>query len=264
MERFLKVKQAINLRELGGYATINGKYQLKWHKLLRSGAIKFAYGERSQLWYYGVRTVCDLRTPQEARYRPDKCGFLIHYHNVAVEPFAHSAVSSLGLPLARKLDWAHLSAVQQKYAQLLVDSNSLSAFKQMFMLLLENDHDHHAVLVHCTAGKERTSVAMFLILSALGIDPKVQRQDYLLSNLAYTTMTLAEKNHWARPENLAVGLTKCPEIPAVAGVNWDFLVKVATILGRGSILSYLEHYLGIDYHIRKKLAKIYLEPVGRK
>merc|ERR1712232_1348527 len=42
--------------------------------------------------------------------------------------------------------------------------------------------DGHPVLVHCTAGKDRTGWAIALLLLALGVDKECIVQDYLLSN----------------------------------------------------------------------------------
>lgn len=39
------------------------------------------------------------------------------------------------------------------------------------------------MVFHCTAGKDRTGVAAFLILSALGVSEKQIVEDYLYTNL---------------------------------------------------------------------------------
>jgi protein-tyrosine phosphatase len=54
-------------------------------------------------------------------------------------------------------------------------------YKPMFdqLLSLENDK---ALLIHCTAGKDRTGVGAALILFALGIDEQTILKDYELTN----------------------------------------------------------------------------------
>lgn len=263
VQRFLKVKHALNIREVGGFMTADHKWQIKPHKLIRSGMLgRLTYAEKSYLWHYGVRVVCDLRTPNEAQLRPDKLGWRMHYQNVAPQPYAHSALAGIGLRVARQLNYPELTPVQQNYVRLLSDSNSLAAYKQMIMLLLANTHPKHAVLIHCTAGKERTGVAFYLILNALGIAPAAQITDYMLSNLAFSDISLAAKNYWAQPENLQQGLKKIPPVPAVAQANWEFLDRTAHLLGNGSVVHYLERYLGIDEEIRQQLRQIYLMKAG--
>ena len=51
---------------------------------------------------------------------------------------------------------------------------------------------HGALLFHCTAGKDRTGMAAYLILSALGVEQKIIMEDYLLTN----TVTQEFRNHW--------------------------------------------------------------------
>lgn len=53
------------------------------------------------------------------------------------------------------------------------------AYRRLFELLLRNDGN---LYFHCTAGKDRTGVAGFLIMMALGMDEKDAVNEYLLSN----------------------------------------------------------------------------------
>ena len=53
------------------------------------------------------------------------------------------------------------------------------AYRRLFELLLRNDGN---LYFHCTAGKDRTGVAGFLIMMALGMDEKAAVNEYLLSN----------------------------------------------------------------------------------
>ena len=48
---------------------------------------------------------------------------------------------------------------------------------------------------HCSAGKDRTGVAAFLILSALQVKPAEILEDYLLTNLFFEGASATEINH---------------------------------------------------------------------
>ena len=52
----------------------------------------------------------------------------------------------------------------------------------LFFRTLENTSDLPLVY-HCAAGKDRTGLATVMLLSALGVDHELVRQDYFLSNL---------------------------------------------------------------------------------
>ena len=53
------------------------------------------------------------------------------------------------------------------------------AYQRLFDLLLQDDGN---LYFHCTAGKDRTGVAGFLIMMALGVEEEDAIQEYLLSN----------------------------------------------------------------------------------
>lgn len=51
--------------------------------------------------------------------------------------------------------------------------------------------EHHsrqstdAIIVHCTAGKDRTGVFCMLLLGLCGVDEEIIAREYALSNLGY-------------------------------------------------------------------------------
>ncbi len=55
-------------------------------------------------------------------------------------------------------------------------------FRALFAHLLE---DRAPLVIHCTAGKDRTGFACALILHTLGVSEEVISQDYLLTNRFY-------------------------------------------------------------------------------
>ena len=55
-------------------------------------------------------------------------------------------------------------------------------FRALFTHLLE---DHAPLVIHCTAGKDRTGFACALVLHALGVPDDQIAQDYLLTNRFY-------------------------------------------------------------------------------
>ena len=64
-QRHLKLPGCLNLRELGGYATSEGK-QIRWRTLLRSDSLhRLPSFSQQQLLDYGIRTIIDLRSPSE-------------------------------------------------------------------------------------------------------------------------------------------------------------------------------------------------------
>lgn len=88
-------------------------------------------------------------------------------------------------------DGKHLQ--ERTYESVFLDPIGLKSMRKIFSIL--NDDDG-AVLIHCSQGKDRTGVILFLIETALGVSYDDCLDDYLLSNLyTYTKeMAFIEKN----------------------------------------------------------------------
>ena len=97
------------------------------------------------------------------------------------------------------------------------------AFDKLFKLLLKNDG---SVYYHCSAGKDRTGIATFLIMMALDMNEEDAINEYLLSNkylknfidqfylehnVSKEFQKLADKLLYVREENilLAINAIKC-------------------------------------------------------
>lgn len=181
----LELEEGINFRELGGYLTENGR-KIKWHKLLRCGSMaQLTKNDVDYLDQYGVRYIVDLRSPEESNYSPDKYPDKAQYFQDTVYPFSFSLFKNLGIINNMRLGASNMDFGRQTYLQMLLDPHAQAAYRKMFNVLLENDKEGESVVFHCTAGKDRTGVAAFLILSALGVNEKQIVEDYLYTNLFF-------------------------------------------------------------------------------
>jgi len=76
----------------------------------------------------------------------------------------------------RNIDYAQLAkTMYQSYA-----IDSLDEFSTLLKMLANGDN--LPILVHCTAGKDRTGVVVSLIQRLLGVPANIVMQDYLESN----------------------------------------------------------------------------------
>ena len=181
----LELEEGINFRELGGYLTEDGR-KIKWHKLLRCGSMaQLTKNDVDYLDQYGVRYIIDLRSPEESNYSPDKYPDKAQYFQDTVYPFSFSLFKNLGIINNMRLGASNMDFGRQTYLQMLLDPHAQAAYRKMFNVLLENDKEGKSVVFHCTAGKDRTGVAAFLILSALGVSEKQIVEDYLYTNLFF-------------------------------------------------------------------------------
>jgi protein-tyrosine phosphatase len=119
-------------------------------------------------------------------------------------------------------------------------------FRALFAHLLQ---DRAPLVIHCTAGKDRTGFACALILHTLGVSDDVIAEDYLLTNQFYR-----------RDPSVSSDLPD--EVRQVLGtVQASFLAAAFQTIdaGYGSLDNYLRDGLGIGQAEREVLRELYLE-----
>jgi len=164
-----------NLRDLGWPIGGEGK-TARPRRVLRSANLDRLSSEgRRDFAALGVGVVIDLRGLAEAAAAPDLPGTArVHLPiepTVAAELRAHLAAGTLSVAVAA-------SVMENSYRSYIVDY--VEVFAGIFRHVLRAGE--RPVLFHCAAGKDRTGVAAALILTALGVEPSVIMEDYLLSN----------------------------------------------------------------------------------
>jgi protein-tyrosine phosphatase len=119
-------------------------------------------------------------------------------------------------------------------------------FRALFAHLLE---DRAPLVIHCTAGKDRTGFACALILHALGVADEVIAEDYLLTNRFYRRDPTASSD---LPDDIR---------NALSSVERSFLDAAfdAIRADYGSVEGYLSDGLDLDRCRRMTLEERYLE-----
>lgn len=254
----LNLQGGINFRELGGYETVDG-HHVKWRKLLRSGnMVDLTNDDLQLLTDYGLRIDVDLRSPSETEYYADRYPKPAAYVNLPVYPFSKSLFSNLGIVNYMKLKVEDQDYANQSYIQMLVDRHARLAYQKMFSLLLANTKENQSLVFHCSAGKDRTGVAAFLILTALQVKPNEILKDYLLTNLVFQGVSSDEINHLVTNDDRNQLADKLNANLAVSSVNFQILSRTCQIVAP-TMESYFEKYLGLTSEKLTKLRSIYLE-----
>ena len=257
-QRMLDLKGGVNFRELGGYSTIDGKH-VKWQKILRSGNMTDLTDDDLQfLTDYGLRIDVDFRSPAETEYYADRYPEKAAYVNLPVYPFSKPLFKNLGIVNYMKMKVDDQDYADQSYVQMLVDQHARMAYQRMFELLLANDKPEQSLVFHCSAGKDRTGVAAFLILSALQVKPEEILKDYLLTNLFFEGASTAEINHLVTNDARNALADKLNSNLAVSSENFKVLERTCKTVAP-SMDEYFEKYLGLTPEKLKKLRAIYLE-----
>lgn len=173
----LPLEGGFNLRDMGGYATMDGR-TVKRGMLYRSGVMSLlTEADEAHLASLGIATVCDLRRPGERKRDPTRwCEPAGAFY------WSRDYTESSGV-LSELLHGPGTTASRVRemmlslYPEILVDH--ASSYRFLFERLAGG---HVPLLFNCSAGKDRTGIAALLILSVLGVPRETIIEDYLLTN----------------------------------------------------------------------------------
>jgi len=112
-------------------------------------------------------------------------------------------------------------------------------FRELFARLIVGGKG--AVVVNCTAGKDRTGIGTALVLTALGVPYETVREDYLLSN---TALGMDSVQHAISPQLADLPPEVVQPLVGVEGAYLDAAFAQLKV-DYGSIEAYLETELGI-------------------
>ncbi len=177
--RRLPVDGAANLRDLGGYATRDGR-TLRWGALYRSDALADLSDEDvAYLARLKLRRAVDFRSAAERERDPDRLPADVQ---VVWQP-----ISGAGLDPSQLQDRLLAGEVSaEQAAGWLVEGNRafVDEFRPVYAQFLRDlaEPANVPTLFHCTAGKDRTGFAAALVLLALEVPRETAMRDYLLTN----------------------------------------------------------------------------------
>jgi protein-tyrosine phosphatase len=241
--RHLNLAGASNFRDLGGYVARDGRV-VRWRQIFRSNHLAHLTPEDvGLLRQLGVRSAFDFRGKDERGEA--LCGVEdIETHSLPVEPTVVAALRAIHATGRMSTADDALEVMQGSYRGY-VQQNT-PRFRALFAHLLE---DRAPLVIHCTAGKDRTGFACALILHTLGVADEVIAEDYLLTNQYYRRDPSASSDLPA-------------EVTQVLGtVRAAFLAAAFETItaGYGSLDNYLRDGLGVGAAERKALRERYLE-----
>ncbi len=177
--RHLNLAGASNFRDLGGYPARDGRI-VRWRQIFRSNHLgHLTDNDIAVVRGLGVKSAFDFRGSEERTAA--LCGMPdVSVHSLPVEPTvvaALRAIAATGTPLSAE----HAVEVMRGSYRSYVQENT-PRFRALFAHLLE---DSAPLVIHCTAGKDRTGFACALILHTLGVSDELIAEDYLLTNRFY-------------------------------------------------------------------------------
>jgi protein-tyrosine phosphatase len=241
--RHLNLAGASNFRDLGGYPARDGR-SVRWRQIFRSNHLgHLTDDDIAVVRGLGVKRAFDFRGAEERTAAICRVAE-ITVHSLPVEPTVVAAlrdIAAAGTPLSSANALDVMRDSYRNYVQ-----ENTPRYRALFAHLLE---DRAPLVIHCTAGKDRTGFACALILHALGVSDDVIAEDYLLTNRYYH-------------RDPANGSDLPEEVKQVLGtVQATFLAAAFAAIdaGHGDLESYFRDGLGLGVAERSELKARYLQ-----
>jgi len=240
--RHLSLEGASNFRDLGGYPTTDGRV-VRWRQIFRSNHLgRLTAADIEIVRGLGVRNAFDFRGHDE-RAAAVCVVEEITVHSLPIEPTVVAALRARLSAGTLSAD-AALEIMRESYRNY-VRLNTHS-FRALFTHLLD---DRAPLVIHCTAGKDRTGFACALVLRSLGVADDVIAGDYLLTNRFYRRDPTAGTD---LPDDVR---------QAIGSVDASFLAAgiEAVSADYGDLESYFRDGLGLGDRERAALKQRYLQ-----
>lgn len=243
--RAIALEGASNLRDLGGYRTATGQ-RVRFGILYRSATLAtLTDRDVAAVAALGLRTIVDLRGEREAAARPSRLPNGATRIPLGIEPTVGASLHDLML---REQATGEDVVALLRQAYLDYGTRFIGAYRGLFDLLL--DPARHALLFHCSAGKDRTGLGAALVLTALGADRATILADYA-----------ATDRLWRRDYAVPAGTPK-PLAEALYATHPALLQAAleAAIAQHGSLDGLLQQGLGLTPPRLARLRALLLEP----
>lgn len=245
LPRVIALEGASNLRDVGGYRTEGGG-RVRFGRVYRSAALaNLTDADQATIAGLGLRTVCDFRGTQERQRALSRLPAEIEQHSLPIEPSIGASLRDIAATRAATGQDAQ-ALMQRAYVAYALEWSA--RYHAMFDLLLQPERT--PLLLHCSAGKDRTGFGTALLLTALGVGWDVVLEDYLATNRIWRGDS--ELAHELPPDAAEVMLRVHPDLleAAFAAVKREY----------GSIDRYFERTLGLTPNARARLRELLVEP----
>jgi len=241
--RHFNLAGASNFRDLGGYRGRDDR-AVRWRQIFRSNHLgHLTEADVDVLRGLRLKSAFDLRGTEERATAI--CALEeIAVHSLPVEPTVVAMLRTRRDAGAALSPEDALDVMRESYRNYV--RQSTSSYRALFAHLLE---DRAPLVIHCTAGKDRTGFACALILNALGVAENVIAEDYLLTNRFYRRDPSASND---LPDDVR---------QVLASVEGSFLAAAFEVIRAdyGDLEGYFRNGLGLGPRQRTALESRYLE-----
>jgi protein-tyrosine phosphatase len=251
---------APNFRDLGGYTGLDGR-TVRTRRIYRSQLIATPTVEdAAALRGINLRYICDLRGVQEREIAPNRWMEppepILRHLDIGMD--VRSGAGELLAIIAADPTVNGIRSMMMRTYSLLPGAfiGKLGPFLDDLV-----SGDHFPMVIHCTAGKDRTGLVSALLLLTLGVPLDVVHHDYALTE-TYSNMDqmMAASGRYLKS---VVGDKVKPDdamLRLLCGTSPDFLNAALDVVNTeyGSVEGYLEQTAGFDAAKRARFRELML------
>ncbi|NKC01322.1 MAG: hypothetical protein GKR90_22880 [Pseudomonadales bacterium] len=191
-DRHIPFEGCFNFRDIGGYPTTDGR-TVQWGKYYRAGRQdRMTPSDLDRARTLSIGTQIDLRKHDEVsdQGRGPLEAMGAKYAHLPVIPDGGTdqlarLVGDTGISGKRYLGYLEFGP---------------DTWLEMFDIFA--NADDHPIVLHCTAGKDRTGVSTAFLLSVLGVERGVIEADYILTNRDVDRQVDFVETHVGLPEGM--------------------------------------------------------------
>jgi len=179
----LPTEKLANFRDLGGLKTRDGR-TIREHCILRTAKLyQLPQADIDLLLQHGLKHIIDLRIENETSRQPDDVLPGVEYSIIPLrEDYVKYQDKSGPQKRSPRALAKAIPTMGEVYKLMVTTDFSLDALRQIFQIIFGEAAPDHAILFHCTEGKDRTGILAALIERLLGVDEETVFEDYMLSN----------------------------------------------------------------------------------
>jgi protein-tyrosine phosphatase len=246
-----------NFRSLGGLLTRDGR-RLRPHFLMRSDRLAhLTPAGWEQLATTGLATICDLRSGVECAEHPNQVPAILGIEEVAceVDNDLRGNRTLRELLIAQPSSAGAEALMIEIYRRL--PQQAAPALRRIVDRLLGGGAP---LLIHCTAGKDRTGFTIAILLHALGVAQDEIERDYLASSTWLHASTHRESMTMGWLGKIVPADALDGVCEALLGARITYLRAALDAIARdfGSVERYLDVAVGVDAAKRERLRDLAL------
>ena len=244
----LNFKTVSNFRDASIYNMSSGK-------IFRSAKLSnLSITERNKLEDLNIYKVIDFRDPREIKKSPDNLSPYLKERYINLSISAQTLSRMVTACKNNKDDAIYYEKVMEESYKLYLE-NHKNVWKDFFKILISSRGQ--PILYHCTAGKDRTGIASYLIQSLCGVEENFINDSYLISNdlLSSKEAVSEQQDTVQNPDKLVTPLM----LSTLGKVKISYLNSAKNIIKEKyqSVKSYFLNELGFNNQDLNELLTIY-------